>query len=203
PSSQFDSLEFFLPKELLSPKKQKQDQSYSQNYEMGESSHESTLGRHEEHIKEILNHLDELPLDRIERIEDDAEGLGQGNKIAFAHYRISNLKHVIKEIRARQQTDQEDLQDAIYKLTINKEGPMSPKRSSTSETPAMSQAAIRKLVADSVVAALETHVATMAKADNPARNTGPPVAKRGNYKEFINCQAFYFNGMEWVVGLIH
>ncbi|GJZ35235.1 hypothetical protein Tco_0581052 [Tanacetum coccineum] len=75
---------------------------------------------------------------------------------------------------------------------------MSPKRSSTSETPAMSQAAIRKLVADSVVAALETHVATMAKADNPARNTGPPVAKRGNYKEFINCQAFYFNGMEWV-----
>nr|GEU93925.1 hypothetical protein [Tanacetum cinerariifolium] len=37
-----DSPEFFLPKELLSPKKQKQD-PYLQDYEMGESSHESTL----------------------------------------------------------------------------------------------------------------------------------------------------------------
>ncbi|GKB63289.1 hypothetical protein Tco_0919475, partial [Tanacetum coccineum] len=71
PSSQFDSPEFFLPKELLSPKKRKQDQSYSQDYEMGESSHESTLGRHKKQIEEILNHLDELPLDHIERIEDD------------------------------------------------------------------------------------------------------------------------------------
>ncbi|GJW94071.1 hypothetical protein Tco_0173743 [Tanacetum coccineum] len=49
--------------------------------------------------------------------------LGQRNKIAFAHYRISNLEHVIEEIRARQQINQEDLQDVIYKLTINKEGP--------------------------------------------------------------------------------
>ncbi|GJR01766.1 reverse transcriptase domain-containing protein [Tanacetum coccineum] len=71
---------------------------------------------------------------------------------------------------------------------------MPPKRSSTSETPAMSQAAIRKLVADSVAAALETQAAAMAEADNPARNTGPPVAKRGNYKEFITCQPLYFNG---------
>ncbi|GKB81887.1 ribonuclease H-like domain-containing protein [Tanacetum coccineum] len=37
------------------------------------------------------------------------------------------------------------------------------------------------------------------------RNTEPreiPVAKRGNYKEFINCQPFYFNGMKGAVGLI-
>ncbi|GJZ47834.1 reverse transcriptase domain-containing protein [Tanacetum coccineum] len=40
---------------------------------------------------------------------------------------------------------------------------------------------------------------------NPNRNTGPreiPVAKRGNYKEFISCQPFYFNGTEGAVGLI-
>nr|GEW22225.1 reverse transcriptase domain-containing protein [Tanacetum cinerariifolium] len=45
----------------------------------------------------------------------------------------------------------------------------------------------------------------MTEADNPNRNTRPieiPVAKRGNYKEFISCQPFYFNGMEGVVGLI-
>nr|GFA27996.1 reverse transcriptase domain-containing protein [Tanacetum cinerariifolium] len=57
-------------------------------------------------------------------------------------------------------------------------------------------ASIRKLVANSVVAALETQTATTAEDDNPIRNTRPreiPVEKRGNYKEFISCQPFYFN----------
>ncbi|GKF18142.1 reverse transcriptase domain-containing protein, partial [Tanacetum coccineum] len=47
---------------------------------------------------------------------------------------------------------------------------MTPKRTSSSATPAMTQAAIRKLVADSVVAALEAQAATMANADNTNRN---------------------------------
>nr|GEV30732.1 hypothetical protein [Tanacetum cinerariifolium] len=64
----------------------------------------------------------------------------------------------------------------------------------------MSQASIRKLVADSVAAALETQTATIAEADNYIREI--PIAKRGNYKKFISCQPFYFNGMEGVVGLI-
>ncbi|GKD65858.1 reverse transcriptase domain-containing protein [Tanacetum coccineum] len=42
---------------------------------------------------------------------------------------------------------------------------------STSEAPAMTQVAIRKLVADSVTAALEAQAATMANADNTNRNT--------------------------------
>nr|GEZ22579.1 reverse transcriptase domain-containing protein [Tanacetum cinerariifolium] len=57
-----------------------------------------------------------------------------------------------------------------------------------------------------VTAALEAQAATMASTDNLNRNTGPrenPVAKRGNYKEFISCQPFYFNGTEGAVGLIH
>nr|GEW21364.1 reverse transcriptase domain-containing protein [Tanacetum cinerariifolium] len=78
---------------------------------------------------------------------------------------------------------------------------MPPKRSSTSEVSTMSQAAIRKLVANSVAAALETQTTTMAEADNSIREI--PVAKRGNYKEFISCQPFYFNSMGGVVGLIH
>nr|GEU80743.1 hypothetical protein [Tanacetum cinerariifolium] len=40
----------------------------------------------------------------------------------------------------------------------------------------------------------------MAEADNSIREI--PIAKRGNYKEFINSQPLYFNGMEGVVGLI-
>ncbi|GKG45280.1 hypothetical protein Tco_0495358 [Tanacetum coccineum] len=70
----------------------------------------------------------------------------------------------------------------------------------------MTQAAIKKLVADSVTAALEAQAATMACTSNPNRNTGPtriPVAKMGNYKEFISCQPFYFNGTEGAVGLIY
>ncbi|GJS74981.1 hypothetical protein Tco_0724862 [Tanacetum coccineum] len=82
---------------------------------------------------------------------------------------------------------------------------MPPKRTSTSAAPAMTQAAIRQLVADSVAATLKAQAATMENTDNPNRNTKPretPVAKRGNYKEFISCQPFYFNGTEGGVDLI-
>ncbi|GJV87012.1 reverse transcriptase domain-containing protein [Tanacetum coccineum] len=82
---------------------------------------------------------------------------------------------------------------------------MPPKRTSTSEAPTMTQAAIKKLVADSVTAALEAQAAIMAGTSNPNRNTGPtgtPVVKTGNYKEFISYQPFYFNGTEGAVGLI-
>ncbi|GJS74503.1 hypothetical protein Tco_0707344 [Tanacetum coccineum] len=82
---------------------------------------------------------------------------------------------------------------------------MPPKRTSTSKAPAMTQAAIKKLVADSVTAALKAQDATIAGTSNPNRNTGPtgtPIEKTGNYKEFISCQPFYFNCTEGEVGLI-
>nr|GFC40921.1 reverse transcriptase domain-containing protein [Tanacetum cinerariifolium] len=69
----------------------------------------------------------------------------------------------------------------------------------------MIEATIRQLITEGVAAALEAQAAAMANADNLNRNTGPreiPVVKKGNYKEFINCQPFYFNGMEGAVGLI-
>ncbi|GKD35317.1 hypothetical protein Tco_1250826 [Tanacetum coccineum] len=83
---------------------------------------------------------------------------------------------------------------------------MNPKRTSTSAAPAMTQATIRQLVADSVTTALEAQAANMENADNTNGSTGlreTPIAKRGNYKEFISCQPFYFNGMEGAIGLIH
>nr|GEV65661.1 putative reverse transcriptase domain-containing protein [Tanacetum cinerariifolium] len=78
---------------------------------------------------------------------------------------------------------------------------MPPKRrstsvASTSATPTMTQAVIRQFVADSVTAALETQAANMANTENTNRNIRPretPVVKRGNYKEFISFQPFYFN----------
>ncbi|GKB45656.1 hypothetical protein Tco_0896409 [Tanacetum coccineum] len=82
---------------------------------------------------------------------------------------------------------------------------MSPKRTSTSETPTITLAAIQQLIANSIATALETQAAAMENANNPNRNTGTreiPIAKRGNYKEFINCQPFYFNGIRGAVDLI-
>ncbi|GKB35669.1 putative reverse transcriptase domain-containing protein [Tanacetum coccineum] len=68
---------------------------------------------------------------------------------------------------------------------------MPPKRTSTSKAPAMTQAAIRKLVAYSVTAALEAQAATMTNADNTNRNTREreaPIARKCSYKEFMSCQ---------------
>ncbi|GJX09306.1 hypothetical protein Tco_0199165 [Tanacetum coccineum] len=82
---------------------------------------------------------------------------------------------------------------------------MPPKRTSTSETPAITLAAIQQLINDGISSALKAQAASMASASNPNRNTGPtgtPVAKTGNYKEFVSYQPFYFNGTEGAVGLI-
>nr|GEU33118.1 reverse transcriptase domain-containing protein [Tanacetum cinerariifolium] len=83
---------------------------------------------------------------------------------------------------------------------------MPPKRTSTSAAPAMTQAAIRQLVADSVVVALEAQADAMENTDNTNRNTEPretPATRKCTYKEFMSCQPFYFNGTEGAVGLIH
>nr|GFB08124.1 reverse transcriptase domain-containing protein [Tanacetum cinerariifolium] len=78
--------EFFLPEELLPPKKRGHDRSSSstptlpQKFEIGESSRKTSLEYHEEQIEEILNHLDELSLDRIENMEDNIEGVGKGSE---------------------------------------------------------------------------------------------------------------------------
>ncbi|GJR58975.1 hypothetical protein Tco_1501137 [Tanacetum coccineum] len=85
-------------------------------------------------IEKILNHLDELSLDRIEHIEDKIEGLRNGRVIIQQYF--DNMEAELRE--------------------------MPPKRTTTSEAPAMTQAAIKKLVVDSVSAALEAQAANMA-----------------------------------------
>ncbi|GJS67916.1 hypothetical protein Tco_0682481 [Tanacetum coccineum] len=82
---------------------------------------------------------------------------------------------------------------------------MPPKRTSTSETSAITLAAIQQLINDGISSVLKAQAASMASASNPNRNTEPigtPVAKMGNYKEFVSCQPFYFNGKEGAVSLI-
>ncbi|GJX71150.1 putative reverse transcriptase domain-containing protein [Tanacetum coccineum] len=67
---------------------------------------------------------------------------------------------------------------------------MAPKRTPTSAAPPMTQAAIKKLVVDSVAEAVEAQTATMANTDNIIRNigqSGTPVARKYSYKEFMSC----------------
>ncbi|GJV19437.1 hypothetical protein Tco_1368457 [Tanacetum coccineum] len=97
----FNPQEFFLPEELLPLKKRGRDRSSSstsvlpQAFKIGESSRKTSLERHEEQIKEILNHLDELSLDRIEHIEDKIEGLGKGQVIIQQDF--DNLEAELRE----------------------------------------------------------------------------------------------------------
>ncbi|GJX61720.1 hypothetical protein Tco_0294620 [Tanacetum coccineum] len=103
PSLMLNPQEFFLPKELLSPKKQGHNQSFSststlpQEFEMGESSRKTSLEHHKEQIKEILNHLDELSLERIEHIEDKIEGLENGRVIIQQDF--DNLEAELQKLK--------------------------------------------------------------------------------------------------------
>nr|GEW71111.1 reverse transcriptase domain-containing protein [Tanacetum cinerariifolium] len=154
----FNPQKFFLPEELLPLKKQGRDRSsfstsaLPQEFKIGESSRKTSLKRHEDQIEEILNHLDELSLDRIENIEYNVEDLGKA--------------------------------------------------------PAMTQDAIKKLVANSVTVALEAQATTMTITENLNRNTRPrETPKELNMRQRrllelladYDCEIRYHPGKENVV----
>ncbi|GJV34017.1 hypothetical protein Tco_1394417 [Tanacetum coccineum] len=155
-----------------------------------ESSYKTSLERHEEQIETILNHLDVLPLERIEHIEDIIKGLGNGRVIIQRDF--DQLETELQEARtqiSRFQKEQIRHDDEIVLARV---------RTSTLEILIEDiQAAIKKLVVDSVVVALEAQAATMANTDNTNRNTKQgeaPVARKYSYKEFMSCQPFNFKG---------
>ncbi|GJT80213.1 hypothetical protein Tco_1054555 [Tanacetum coccineum] len=116
---------------LVSPSSSVYTPTPPQVFEIGKCSDKMYLKHHEKQVEDILNYLDELYLHRIERMEEgringnelktelkeirtqiiklQKKRLGQKDKIAFAHYRISDLEQIIEKIQARHQTDQEDL----------------------------------------------------------------------------------------------
>ncbi|GJZ75822.1 hypothetical protein Tco_0640287 [Tanacetum coccineum] len=124
--------------DLISPSSSVYTPTPPQIFEIGKSSVKIHLKHHEGQIEDILNYLDELYLHHIEIMEEgridrmiirrnsdklktklkriysqiiklQRKKLEQKDKIAFAHYRISNLEQIIEKIQARHQTDQEDL----------------------------------------------------------------------------------------------
>ncbi|GKB08009.1 hypothetical protein Tco_0836293 [Tanacetum coccineum] len=123
---------------LVSPSSSVYTPTPPQIFEIGKCSIKIYLKHHEEQVEDILNYLEELSFRRIEKMEEgrndrmiirrnsdelkielerictqiiklQKKKLGQKDKIAFAHYRISDLERIIEKIQARHQTDQEDL----------------------------------------------------------------------------------------------
>nr|GEW23023.1 reverse transcriptase domain-containing protein [Tanacetum cinerariifolium] len=198
PSLLFDLRYFFVPKELLPPKNQIHPSSSS-------STTLSKLSR-----KQIYTYEPSSPLAHTPTLPPLYEP-GKGSikmhlrnhekQMTNVSYYLEELSfHRIEKMRERFISDQIIIPGEFEELKIKLE-----KAPSASEVPAMDQAAIRQLISDGIDVALEALVATMENTDNPNRNLGSketPVAKRGNYKEFISCQPFYFNGTEGAVGLI-
>nr|GEY01091.1 reverse transcriptase domain-containing protein [Tanacetum cinerariifolium] len=79
---------------------------------------------------------------------------------------------------------------------------MPPKRTSTSETPAITLATIQRLITNGIATALEKQAINTNDTNRNLEPRETPVAKRRNYKEFINCQPFYFKGTGGEVDLI-
>ena len=84
---------------------------------------------------------------------------------------------------------------------------MAPRRkTTTTTTPAttMTPSVIRKLIADSVAAALGEQAAAMARSSSINRPTGEGetyVARKCTYKDFMACKPTYFKGTEGVTEL--
>nr|GEV54961.1 hypothetical protein [Tanacetum cinerariifolium] len=83
------------------------------------SSHKTSLERHEEQIKTILNHLDELLLERIEQVEEKIEGLGNGRVIIQRDF--DSLETELQEARtqiAGLQREQMGHEDEIFLVRV-------------------------------------------------------------------------------------
>ncbi|GKB10209.1 putative reverse transcriptase domain-containing protein [Tanacetum coccineum] len=111
------------------------------------------------------------------------------DRACASHYEVSNLmeisvseSHVVSRNASCAGIVREPLFEERSVKTACSDRLMPPKRTSTSETPAITLDAIRQLVADSVATALKAQAANMANTDNTNKNTGTsgtPVARKG------------------------
>ncbi|GJS60941.1 hypothetical protein Tco_0655725 [Tanacetum coccineum] len=110
--------------------------------------------------------------------------MNSNHKISLARFRINELGDVINDMNVRHQADIENLMDSIIELK-KPAGRMPPKRASTSEEPAMTQAAFRKLVANSVTAALEAQAAIMTEIRKIEEELYNLIVKGNDLKPYV------------------
>ncbi|GJU77063.1 hypothetical protein Tco_1274133 [Tanacetum coccineum] len=107
PSEDSSKDHFFQPEEIVPPQKRACFLSSSSTdssaplhvFEIRENSHVTRLERHKEQIETILNHLDELPFERIEHMKDKIEGLGNGRVITQRDF--DQLETELQEARTQ------------------------------------------------------------------------------------------------------
>ncbi|GKF39791.1 hypothetical protein Tco_0119852, partial [Tanacetum coccineum] len=105
--------------DLVSPSFSVYTPTPPQVFEIGKCSDKMYLKHHEKQVEDILNYLDELSFHRIEKMDEgringnelktelkgirtqiirvQMKWLGKKDKIAFAHYRISDLERIIEK----------------------------------------------------------------------------------------------------------
>ncbi|GJX58099.1 reverse transcriptase domain-containing protein [Tanacetum coccineum] len=119
-------------------------------FEIGKCSVKMNLKHHEEQVEDILNYLDELSFHHIEKMEE-----GRINDRMIIQRNSDELK-----------TELERICTQIIKLQKKKlrqkdKIAMPPKRTSTSETPAITLAAIQQLINEGISSALKAQAASM------------------------------------------
>nr|GEW62776.1 putative reverse transcriptase domain-containing protein [Tanacetum cinerariifolium] len=214
-SPMFDPQDFFLPKEILpSRKRARLDHPPLLLLYLKYLRLEKVLIRQ----RDFDNLETELQKARTQIAGLLREQMGQNDEIVLARVRISTLEMIIEDIQIHYRSGMKSPWTRFVSSGTTREDHqatrldpcqlhllMAPKRTSTSAAPAMNHAAIKKLVADSGVAALEAQVATMENTNNTNRNTEQRetyVPRKCSYKEFMSCQPFNFKGTKGDVGLI-
>ncbi|GJV65410.1 hypothetical protein Tco_1476238 [Tanacetum coccineum] len=139
PSLLFDPRYFFIPEELLPPKKRicssssssttlsnsSQNQTYDlvspsssvytptlpQIFEIGKRPIKTYLKHHEKQVKDILNYLDELYLHRIERME---EGCINGNELKTE---LKKIRTMIIKLQKKRLGQKDKITFAHYRIS--------------------------------------------------------------------------------------
>ncbi|GJR92371.1 reverse transcriptase domain-containing protein [Tanacetum coccineum] len=88
PSLLFNPRYFFIPEELLLPRKQIHSPSSSSTTLFNSSRNQTCNLHHEEQIEDILNYLEELSFHRIEKMEEGR--INEENKVTFATGTLTN-----------------------------------------------------------------------------------------------------------------
>ncbi|GKB11042.1 hypothetical protein Tco_0844965 [Tanacetum coccineum] len=133
-SPMFNPQEFFLPEELLPPKKRGRDRSSSSTFALPQMSSLNRIEHMEDKIEGLgkgrviiqqdFDNLEtELQEARTQIAKLQRKQMGNNSKIALARFRIANLEQIIEDIQVRHQADKESLLDAIYEHKNSQEGP--------------------------------------------------------------------------------
>nr|GEV43227.1 putative ribonuclease H-like domain-containing protein [Tanacetum cinerariifolium] len=118
-SPQFDSRDFFLPKEILPPQKQAHELPLERIKEIEDKIR--GLGNGRVIIQRDFDRLEtELEEARTQTVRLQKKQMGHDDEVVFAHVKISTLKMIIEDIHVRHRSDIRSLLEAIRELKNNK-----------------------------------------------------------------------------------